>query len=165
MSALSMRDPLVDPTRKSTDDMGLAQCICVERFIGSACRECFDHVIVFNETGPRLMIVYCSYYERSRTHLSLDKDAPIPRAVMPPSDGRSWQSRKSVGSTTGTRGAQPERPRLPNSSRTGVHAVLRATPHSSVGRRPSTHLTASPPVTRRNAPSAMRVDFLVGTAS
>ena len=60
----------------------------VERFIGSARRECFDHVIVFNEAGVRrLMTRYCSYYERSRTHLSLDKDTPIPRPVMPPGDG------------------------------------------------------------------------------
>jgi putative transposase len=60
----------------------------VERFIGSARRECFDHVIVFNEAGlQRLMARYCSYYERSRTHLSLDKDTPIPRPVTPPGDG------------------------------------------------------------------------------
>jgi putative transposase len=60
----------------------------VERFIGSARRECFDHVIVFNAAGLlRLMIAYCSYYERSRTHLSLDKDTPIPRPVTPPRDG------------------------------------------------------------------------------
>src|SRR6266849_6619989 len=43
----------------------------VERFIGSARRECFDHVIVFNEAGVRkLMTFYCSYHEQSRTHLS-----------------------------------------------------------------------------------------------
>jgi hypothetical protein len=60
----------------------------VERFIGSARRECFDHVIVFNEAGVhRLMTLYGSYYERSRTHLSLDKDTPIPRAVTPPGHG------------------------------------------------------------------------------
>jgi transposase InsO family protein len=60
----------------------------VERFIGSARRECFDHVIVFNEAGlQRLMTLYCSYYERSRTHLSLDKDTPIPRPVTCPGDG------------------------------------------------------------------------------
>jgi Integrase core domain len=60
----------------------------VERFIGSARRECLDHVIVFNEAGlQRLMTLYCSYYERSRTHLSLDKDTPIPRLVTPPGDG------------------------------------------------------------------------------
>jgi hypothetical protein len=60
----------------------------VERFIGSVRRECFDHVIVFNEAGlHRLMTRYCSYHERSRTHLSLNKDTPIPRPVTPPEDG------------------------------------------------------------------------------
>ena len=59
----------------------------VERFIGSARRECFDHVIVFNAGLHRLMTRYCSYYERSRTHLSLNKDSPIPRPVTPPVDG------------------------------------------------------------------------------
>jgi putative transposase len=60
----------------------------VERFIGSARRECFDHLIVFNKAGlKRLMTLYGSYYERSRTHLSLDKDTPIPRPVMPPGEG------------------------------------------------------------------------------
>ena len=61
----------------------------VERFIGSARRECLDHVIVFSATGlQRLMNLYCTYYERSRTHLSLDKDAPIPRPIAVPSGGR-----------------------------------------------------------------------------
>jgi transposase InsO family protein len=56
----------------------------VERFIGSARRECLDHVLVFNATGlQRLMKLYCAYYERSRTHLSLNKDAPIPRPIAP----------------------------------------------------------------------------------
>ena len=60
----------------------------VERFIGSARRECFDHVIVFSEAGlRRLMTLYCAYHERSRTHLSLDKDSPIPRPVTPSGDG------------------------------------------------------------------------------
>jgi putative transposase len=60
----------------------------VERFIESARRECVDHVIVFNEAGlQRLMTLYRSYYEQSRTHLSLDKNAPISRPVTPPGDG------------------------------------------------------------------------------
>jgi putative transposase len=60
----------------------------VERFIGSARRECFDHVIVFNEAGlHRLVTLYRSYYEQSRTHLSLDKDTPILRPVTPLSNG------------------------------------------------------------------------------
>ena len=61
----------------------------VERFIGSARRECLDHVIVFNATGLQLLMHrYTAYYERSRTHLSLDKDAPILRAIAPPTEGR-----------------------------------------------------------------------------
>ena len=60
----------------------------VERFVGSARRECLDHVIVLNEAGVRkLMTLYCSYYEKARTHLALDKDAPIPRPVMPAGAG------------------------------------------------------------------------------
>jgi transposase InsO family protein len=60
----------------------------VERFVGSARRECFDHVIAFNEAGVRtLMTRYRSHYETARTHLALGKDAPIPRPVMPPGDG------------------------------------------------------------------------------
>src|ERR1700686_31219 len=60
----------------------------VERFIGSARRDCFDHVIVFNEAGLlRLMARYCSYYERPRPPLALDKDTPIPRLVTPPANG------------------------------------------------------------------------------
>jgi putative transposase len=60
----------------------------VERFVGSARRECLDHMIVFNEAGVRkLMSLYCSYYERARTHLALEKDAPIPRPVMARGDG------------------------------------------------------------------------------
>jgi hypothetical protein len=57
----------------------------VECLIGSIRRECLDHVIVFNETGLRRVLKeYFDYYERSRTHLSLDKDAPIPRSVQSP---------------------------------------------------------------------------------
>jgi putative transposase len=60
----------------------------VERFIGSARRECVDHVLVFDEAGlQRLMTLYRSYYEQSRTHVSLDKDAPIARPVTPLGDG------------------------------------------------------------------------------
>jgi transposase InsO family protein len=60
-----------------------------ERFIVSARRECLDHVIVFSAPGlQRLMKLYCAYYEQSRTHLSLNKDAPIPRPIAAPGDGR-----------------------------------------------------------------------------
>ena len=60
----------------------------VERFVGSARRECFDHVIAFNEAGVRTLTTrYGSYYEKARTHLALGKDAPIPRQVMPLGEG------------------------------------------------------------------------------
>ena len=39
------------------------------------------------ERFSTLMTLYCADHERSRTHLSLDKDTPIPRPVTPPSDG------------------------------------------------------------------------------
>ena len=55
----------------------------VERFIGSARRECFDHVIVRGEDHARRVLRrYLAYYERSRTHLSLAKDAPVARPVQ-----------------------------------------------------------------------------------
>src|SRR5438105_466807 len=61
----------------------------VERLIGSIRRECLDHVIVLNEPGLRRVLKsYFEYYERCRTHLSLDKDAPIPRKVQPPELGK-----------------------------------------------------------------------------
>jgi putative transposase len=61
----------------------------VERLIGSIRRECLDHVIVLNEIGLcHVVKSYFEYYERTRTHLSLGKDAPFPRDVQPPELGR-----------------------------------------------------------------------------
>src|SRR5207249_1707670 len=61
----------------------------VERLIGSIRRECLDHAIVLHASGlRRLLRSYVEYYDRSRTHLALDKDAPIPRAIEPPAFGR-----------------------------------------------------------------------------
>ncbi len=60
----------------------------VERFIGSVRRECLDHVIVCTESGLRRVLnAYVEYYLRSRTHLALDKDAPVSRPVASPADG------------------------------------------------------------------------------
>ena len=60
----------------------------VERVIGSIRRECLDHVIVVNAAGlHRVLTDYVMYYLRSRTHLTLGKDAPITRPVTPPSAG------------------------------------------------------------------------------
>jgi transposase InsO family protein len=61
----------------------------VERVIGSIRRECLDHIVIFNERHlRRLMSSYLDYYHRSRTHLSLDKDCPDSRPIMPPRIGR-----------------------------------------------------------------------------
>jgi transposase InsO family protein len=60
----------------------------VERVIGSIRRECLDHVIIWNERGLRRHLRrYVAYYHEWRTHLSLDQDAPIPRARQSPDDG------------------------------------------------------------------------------
>jgi transposase InsO family protein len=61
----------------------------VERVIGTIRRECLDHVIVFNEASLyRHLKSFVTYYQESRTHLSLGKDSPEPRAVEPPELGR-----------------------------------------------------------------------------
>jgi transposase InsO family protein len=53
-----------------------------ERLIGSIRRECLDHVIVFSERHLRhLLLCYMKYYNGTRTHLSLEKDAPVSRAI------------------------------------------------------------------------------------
>jgi hypothetical protein len=68
------------------------ECIAEEilRFFADGLRrECLDHVIVWNERSLRRTLHnYFAYYQRSRTHLALGKDAPEPRAVEPPEQGR-----------------------------------------------------------------------------
>ena len=60
----------------------------MERLIGSIRRECLDHFIVWNQTSLRRTLrSYFHYYEKSRTHLALAKDAPEPRAVDRPENG------------------------------------------------------------------------------
>lgn len=54
----------------------------VERLFGSIRRECLDHIIVLGENHLRRVLrSYVAYYNESRTHLSLAKDAPDRRAV------------------------------------------------------------------------------------
>jgi transposase InsO family protein len=56
----------------------------VERVIGSIRRECLDHLMIFNERHlRRVLSSYVDYYQRTRTHLSLDKDCPDSRPIMP----------------------------------------------------------------------------------
>jgi transposase InsO family protein len=54
-----------------------------ERLIGSIRRECVDHVVVLGEAHlRRILTKYAAYYNESRTHRSLNKDAPFHRAVQ-----------------------------------------------------------------------------------
>jgi transposase InsO family protein len=55
----------------------------VERLIGTVRRECLDRMLVFGETHLRqILSAYAAYYNEVRTHLALDKDAPLGRAVQ-----------------------------------------------------------------------------------
>jgi putative transposase len=87
-----------DDFREHVRDMGICEVLSaprspwqrayIERVIGSVRRECLDHMIVFHETSLRqTLISYFDYYHRSRTHLSLEKDAPEPRAIHRPEMG------------------------------------------------------------------------------
>jgi transposase InsO family protein len=67
-----------------------------EPLIGSIRRECLDHVVVFGERHLRhVLLSYLKYHNEIRTHLSLEKDAPVSRAVkladhsLPPGPGRA----------------------------------------------------------------------------
>jgi transposase InsO family protein len=54
-----------------------------ERLIGSIRRECVDHVVVLGEAHlRRILTKYAAYYNQLRTHRSLNKDAPIHRAIQ-----------------------------------------------------------------------------------
>jgi transposase InsO family protein len=54
-----------------------------ERLIGTLRRDCLDHVVIF---GARhlwgVLTAYSRYYNQTRTHLSLDKDAPLDRSIQ-----------------------------------------------------------------------------------
>ncbi|MGB2986414.1 MAG: integrase core domain-containing protein [Phycisphaerae bacterium] len=61
----------------------------VERMVGSIRRECLHHVIVLNERHlTRILNSYFDYYHESRTHLSLDRNSPVPREAELPERGK-----------------------------------------------------------------------------
>jgi transposase InsO family protein len=61
----------------------------VERVIGSIRRECLDHIVIFKERHlRRVPSSYVDYYQRTRTHLSLDTDCPDSRPIQNRSAGR-----------------------------------------------------------------------------
>lgn len=60
----------------------------VERLIGSIRRECLDPIIIFSEGHLRhVLSSYFQSHHGARTHLSLNKDCPLPRRIQPPSAG------------------------------------------------------------------------------
>jgi len=54
-----------------------------ERLIGTLRRDCLDHVLICGERHlRRILTLYSLYYNETRTHLGLGKDAPLGRAVQ-----------------------------------------------------------------------------------
>jgi putative transposase len=94
------RDASYGPTfRGRLRAMGIKQVVTVarspwqnayvEHVIGSVRRECLDHVIIFDERHLRVVLSsYFHYYNKVRTHLSLDKDCPENRPIYPPAAGK-----------------------------------------------------------------------------
>jgi len=59
-----------------------------ERVIGSIRRECLNHLIILGERHLRsILSEYVNYYNVSRPHLSLERNAPVPRSVEPSAFG------------------------------------------------------------------------------
>jgi hypothetical protein len=62
-------------------------------------RECLDQMVMLNETHRRrLRRDYLAYYHRVRTHLSLAKDSPEPRAAQRSDMGRIVETPWSAAS-------------------------------------------------------------------
>jgi transposase InsO family protein len=75
LRAMGIRDKPIAP--RSTWQNGVA-----ERLIGSIRRECTDHVVALGEGHLRRVLQsYARYYNESRTHRSLNKDAPVHRPI------------------------------------------------------------------------------------
>ena len=48
-----------------------------ERLIGTLRRECLDQMVIFSEPHlRRILSAYVAYYNQTRPHLALHKDAP-----------------------------------------------------------------------------------------
>jgi Integrase core domain len=74
--AMGMRDRPISPG--SPWQNGIA-----ERLIGTVRRECLDRILIFGESHLRRVLAsYAAYYNQTRTHLALQKDAPLRRAVQ-----------------------------------------------------------------------------------
>ena len=74
--AMGIRDRPISP--RSPWQNGIA-----ERLIGTVRRECLDRILIFGESHLRRVLAsYAAYYNQTRTHLALQKDAPLRRTVQ-----------------------------------------------------------------------------------
>jgi transposase InsO family protein len=77
VTAMGIRDRPISPG--SPWQNGIA-----ERLIGTLRRECLDHLVIFGEAHlRRILSAYAVYYNRTRTHLALNKDCPLERPIQP----------------------------------------------------------------------------------
>ncbi len=66
--------------------------------VGSARRDCFDHVIALDEAHVRrLAREYLAYYYADRTHEALGKDTPSGRAIEAKPAGADLHALPRVG--------------------------------------------------------------------
>jgi transposase InsO family protein len=76
ISAMGIHDRPISP--RSPWQNGIA-----ERLIGTLRRECLDRVVIFGEAHLRhILSGYAAYYNQTPTHLALEKDAPLRRAIQ-----------------------------------------------------------------------------------
>jgi transposase InsO family protein len=76
VGAMGIRDRPISPG--SPWQNGIA-----ERLIGTLRRECLDQMVICGEAHlHRILSIYATYYNQARTHLALQKDAPLGRTVQ-----------------------------------------------------------------------------------
>ncbi|MEJ2704345.1 MAG: integrase core domain-containing protein [Sedimentisphaerales bacterium] len=82
MKAMDIDEVLIAPT-------SLWQNLFAKKMLGSTRRECLDHFIIFNKRHLHQVLgSYVEYYNNARTHLSLDRNAPVPQTAELPSEGK-----------------------------------------------------------------------------
>jgi transposase InsO family protein len=74
LRAMGIRDKPIAPASPWRNSIA-------ERLIGSIRRECGPHHCPGRGTLRRILKSYARYYNETRTHLALDKDAPLSRTV------------------------------------------------------------------------------------
>ena len=103
------RDPFAEAI---SDDFGLTvvkttrhrpwQNGATERLIQSIQKECLDHVVVLNVLHLHdLLVRYADYYNRYRTHLTMEKDSPAGRPTVVDIGGRRPQREPVLGGLHG----------------------------------------------------------------